>query len=511
MVLSAQPSIIWFWYFWQLDPDFNLVWFILFPVAFFIGVIILILSAIFTAKLFLIIINFIHKPREGVFNRNKSDKDYCYWCLRSVVKKWPLWLSRQLFLPILEKLSFKILGIKIPNSTSLHEGWVDCEFIEFGKRVRIGQGSIIMSNIIIGDKLIIKKVIIKDNVIIGAHSVVSPGTIIEENTVLESISMTAINQRLEANSIYSGNPARKIKDNKPLSDEEIKRLNEIIFEESPEKNYDKSNLRAVPHELSVPYLFYAGSGWVIVGFSFLLPGFLFYLYLFGFLVPNFLSINFSFELLLNFKIIIIMLFIPLVFIGLYLLHLFFIALLTKLFYSYVDPRGPAQGVFDRKLNETSHALDYYHARSFLLKYPVFAIFRSPFPWLINWELRFIGSNKIGKDTVLESGAYIHSHINYGKNCYVGTFAHNTNHLVDGVYGEENLTFFGAEVGNNCVFNALTGGLPGLETGDNVTMLPMASTIKYDKLGNNGIYAGFPVKKLKKEEIKKFLGGMVNGE
>ncbi|GAG59440.1 unnamed protein product, partial [marine sediment metagenome] len=40
------------------------------------------------------------------------------------------------------------------------EGWVDCEFIEFGKNVKIGQGSIIMSNIIIKDKLIIKKVIL---------------------------------------------------------------------------------------------------------------------------------------------------------------------------------------------------------------------------------------------------------------------------------------------------------------------------------------------------------------
>jgi NDP-sugar pyrophosphorylase family protein len=146
----------------------------------------------------------------------------------------------------------------------------------------------------------------------------------------------------------------------------------------------------------------------------------------------------------------------------------------------------------------------------LFKYPIFAVIRSPFPWLLNWELRFIGSNKIGKGTIFEE-CYIHSHINYGKNCYVGTFSHITNHLVDGVYGSENLTLFGAESGDSCIFNALIGGLPGLEVGDNSTLLPMCSTIKFDKLGENGIYAGFPAKKLDKKKIDQILGGEYPGE
>jgi hypothetical protein len=92
---------------------------------------------------------------------------------------------------------------------------------------------------------------------------------------------------------------------------------------------------------------------------------------------------------------------------------------------------------------------------------------------------------------------------------MGTFAHISNHIVDGVYGSENLTFYGAKVGSNCVFNALIGGLPGLEVGNNATFLPMASSIKYDKLGDNGIYAGFPLRRLNKEEIKLFTGGLVD--
>ena len=162
------------------------------------------------------------------------------------------------------------------------------------------------------------------------------------------------------------------------------------------------------------------------------------------------------------------------------------------------------------MDESTKALDYYHFRSFLLKYPVFAYSRSPFPWLLNWELKFIKSNKIGKYTVFEE-TFLHSHIDYGSNTYIGTSSHITNHLVDGVYGSENLTFIGAKIGDNSVFNAITGGLPGTEVGKDSTLLPSCTTIKFDKLGSNGVYAGFPAIRLSKNEIEKFLGGEYSGE
>ncbi|MFX0187943.1 MAG: hypothetical protein ACFE8A_09415 [Candidatus Hodarchaeota archaeon] len=449
-----------------------------------------------------------HKPREGIFNRNKNDEEYCYWSLRAIIRKWPFWLARQINLPILETLALKILGVKTNRINSLNEGWVDCEFIKFGRNVKIGQGSIIMSNIIIRDKLLIKKVVIKDNVIISAHSCVAPGTIIESNTILGANTMTTINQHLKGNSIYNGIPARRIMTNSPLKNK--KEIKQQIFEKDTEKEVNEVILKAETKALSVPYQAYISSGWLITGGSYIIPGFLFIFFFFGFLIPNLLTIPFSFGLLLDLKIIIILLLTPLIFISIYLLHLFFVALFTRWIYRFADKRGPAQGLFDRNLSESSTMLDYYHFRSFLMKYPIFAIMRSPFPWLLKWELRFIGSNKIGKGTVLEE-SYIHSHINFGKNCYLGTFAHLSNHLVDGVYGEENLTFFGVEIGNNCVFNSLTGGMPGLEIGNHATFLPSATTIKYDKIGDNGIYSGFPIRRLKKEEILRFTGGEYNGE
>lgn len=508
ITLSAQPAIIWLWFFWQLLPQTDMWFFSLFPIFFIIDVIILIFSSIITAKVFLIFINLIRKPREGVFEMNRKNKDYCYWSLRAVVRKWPTWLARQLNVPLFEMIALKVLGIKTPFSSSLNEGWVDCEFVEIGKNVRIGQGSVIMSNILIQNKLIIKKVVILDNVIIGVHSVVSPGTVIESNTILDSISMTSINQQLESNSIYSGIPAKKIEKNLQIKDK--RQLENKIFEKIAEAKYNQEDLKKEGKDQKVPFHFYAITGWTIIGGSFILPGFLYILYIYGLFMPSVFSNPISLSLLFNWTVLMFCLITPIVLIGLYLLHLYFVALFTRIWYKLAKTRGPDEGILDRNLDEHSKAIDYYHFSSFLMKYPIFAVIRSPFPWLIRWELNYIKCVKSGKGTTYEEGAYIHSRIDCGRDCYFGTFAHITNHLVDGVYGTENLTYYGAKIGDGCIFNALIGGLPGLEVGNHATFLPMCSSIKYDKMGNDGVYSYFPAKKLNDEDIKKFTGGELVG-
>ncbi|MFW9971530.1 MAG: hypothetical protein ACFFDF_15150, partial [Candidatus Odinarchaeota archaeon] len=389
---------------------------------------------------------------------------------------------------------------------SLNDGWIDCEFITFGKNIKIGQGSFVISNIIINDRLILKKVCIQDNVIIGAHSLVLPGTKIESNTILDAISMTTINQKLEGNSIYRGNPAKKMEEKEYIKEHD--QFKDLVFNKKIIEEYDKENLKSHAKELSIPFHFYIIAGWIIIGFSFILSGYFFYFFLFIVLIPNLFSIPFALSLFSDPMIISLLILTPLFFITLYLLHLFFVALFTKGFYSVADKRGPNHGVFNRNLDEGSHVLNYYHFGSFLFKYPIFAFIRSPFPWLLNWELKFIKSNKVGKRTVFED-TFFHSHINFGKNCYIGTFSHISNHLVDGVYGEENLTFFGIDIGDNCVFSLSNGAMPGLEMEDNSTLLPLSATMKFDKVGQDGIYGNFPIKKLKSEEIQEFTGGEYN--
>ena len=229
------------WLYWNLF--FYGFQFLLFLPLLFISLYLSIITvSLIETKIFLIILNSLHKPREGVFLRDISDKDYRYWSLRNVIKKWPIWVSHKFPFPFMDNICFKMFGVKTKFRNSLFEGWVDCEFIEFGKDVVVGQGSIIQSSTIIGDNLIIKKTIINDNVKIGAHSVVTPGTIMGRNTILAANSSTTIGQKLDENWIYLGIPAKKFKENRYYEDdlepileesiediEELRKLYELLY------------------------------------------------------------------------------------------------------------------------------------------------------------------------------------------------------------------------------------------------------------------------------------------
>jgi acetyltransferase-like isoleucine patch superfamily enzyme len=132
----------------------------------------------------------IHQPKEGVFKRDKKDRDYYFWSLRAVVRKWPIWLSSIISSSFIKNLTLKILGITTYYSNQISTGSIEAEFIELGKNVIIGRGSSIKSSIILRGQLIIKKVIIGDNVIIGSNSFVAPGTQIGSNAKLGTLSVT---------------------------------------------------------------------------------------------------------------------------------------------------------------------------------------------------------------------------------------------------------------------------------------------------------------------------------
>jgi len=175
----------------------------------------------------LTIVNFIHKPREGIFLRHSSDKDYRYWSIRSVIKKWPLWISHKFPFPFMNNICLKIFGVKTRFSNSLFEGFVDTEFLDFGKNVVIGQSAIVQSAVIVGNLFIIRKTILEENVVVGAHSIVMPGTHMKKNSILAGSSLTTVGQELEDGWIYLGAPAKKYKRN-VFSEED---LEHIIAEE----------------------------------------------------------------------------------------------------------------------------------------------------------------------------------------------------------------------------------------------------------------------------------------
>jgi len=169
--------------------------------------------AIFT-KAFLLMVNMIHKPKEGVFRAEEGIADYEFWRLRVELKKLVIWLMNQSPLPWIVMWGFRWFGVRIDFSSHLQDAWVDTEFIEFGRKVTVGQGAVVMSSMVVGNYLIIRKIIFDDYTVVGGVSNIAPGTIVGKDSVTGAFSNTNLDQVLEEGWIYLGLPAKKFKPNK---------------------------------------------------------------------------------------------------------------------------------------------------------------------------------------------------------------------------------------------------------------------------------------------------------
>jgi len=247
-----------FWYEWTKNhPPIQEDWepwvgtLVLLPYAIFCMFFIFILSCLFLSKLFLILVNLIHKPKEGVFKAEIGDADFEFWCLRTELKKLTIWLVRNCPVPWLDTLVFRWFGLKIDTSSHLQDSWSDTEFIDFGRRVLVGQGAVVMSSMVVGKYLIIKRIILDDYSVIGGLACVSPGTITGKDTLLGAASSTILNQTLETGWIYFGIPAIKLKLNKLTYVSKITTSNiddEEAVQEEKEVNIDedkKEKLRKI--------------------------------------------------------------------------------------------------------------------------------------------------------------------------------------------------------------------------------------------------------------------------
>ncbi|MHA2399075.1 MAG: hypothetical protein ACXADU_09320 [Promethearchaeota archaeon] len=211
--LSGMLTSILFYTFTHFVQQWALMAFFL-PLLIFLMWFIFIFSCFLFSKLFLILVNMIHKPKEGIFKAVIGDKDFEFWMLRTEITKIVFWLMRNWPLPWVDVLAFKWFGIKMSVTSSLYDSWCDGEFIQFGRKNLVGQGANIMSSMVIGKYLVIKKVIFDDYVLIGAMTTVAPGTIVGKETLMGAASNTVYDQVLEPGWVYLGIPMTKYKPNK---------------------------------------------------------------------------------------------------------------------------------------------------------------------------------------------------------------------------------------------------------------------------------------------------------
>ena len=241
------PLLLIFWAYWQWlwDAERPIHFYTFLPLLCFALYVVAVFVAIFFTKIILVFVNALHKPREGTFLRHPSDRDYRYWSLRSTIKRFAFWLAHKFPFPFLDNICFKAFGVKTKFSNSIFEGWVDTEFIEFGKNVVVGQGAIVQSSVIVGNLLIIRKTVIEDEVRIGSHAIVMPGTHIGKRSVLAANSVTTVGQVLKEGYIYVGIPAKQFKRNWFFEDGLQEKIGQVENVEKLREKYEKIYIKRI--------------------------------------------------------------------------------------------------------------------------------------------------------------------------------------------------------------------------------------------------------------------------
>jgi acetyltransferase-like isoleucine patch superfamily enzyme len=220
---------------WYINMFLIPVWLFMFYYIFMFGV------ACFS-KLFLILINMIPYPREGTFLAEEGNPDFEFWRLRTELKKMAVWVMNNGPLPWTVMWAFRWFGVKMDFSSHLQDAWVDIENINFGRKITIGQGAVVMSSMIVGKYLILRRISFDDYSVIGGVSNISPGTKVGKDTVIGAFSSTILNQILEDSYIYFGIPAIKLKPNKYAEERK-----ELIVR----RDVDEEKKFIVPQEINI--------------------------------------------------------------------------------------------------------------------------------------------------------------------------------------------------------------------------------------------------------------------
>jgi len=262
-----------------------------------------------------------------------------------------------------------------------------------------------------------------------------------------------------------------------------------------------TNNEILKEEINLQFHWYLFLFFIIYFGSFLIPAITFMVYIMFFYLPYFLDTNNFILLFTQLEPLLASIFMPLIIVLCYLIHIFFVGLITRGIWRITEKKSPSKdGIIPR--NIPSKTLNYYHIRSFVIKYPKNAVIRGPFPWLINWLYNFIGANCIGKGTTLEENVGADRYITTGNNCYFGVNGAFSSHAVEGIFG--NITYFKVKIGNNVTTAGFNCIGPGNEINDNSWFLPMTGATKHNLLKGNNYYFGAPLRRIFKKRLIDYL-------
>jgi len=273
--------------------------------------------------------------------------------------------------------------------------------------------------------------------------------------------------------------------------------------EEKEKNTNQklTNNNVIKQEVNLQFHWYLFGFFIIYYSSYIAPGILFFLFLIFIYFPFYLETDNVISLFTEIKSLIGAISLPFVIITCYFLYLFMLALTSKYLWNITEKKSPSKdGIIPRNIR--SKTLNYYHIRSFLMKYTKNTFQKGAFPWLLNWFYNFVGSNKIGTGTTIEEQFGADKFIEVGDNSYIGVNSGFSSHSVEGIFG--NISYFKIRLGNNVTTAGLNCVAPGVTINDNSYLFPLASATKHSNLKGGNYYYGVPLRKIFKRKILQYL-------
>ena len=271
---------------------------------------------------------------------------------------------------------------------------------------------------------------------------------------------------------------------------------------------EDSEEETVIEEVRMQYGIYMLLFSIIYYISWIGPGFIFMAYFMMVFRAYFLEAPTFVAIFTELNPLLALLLMPIIIIICYLVHLLFTGFATKIIWAITEKISPSKnGIIPRNIK--SKAADYYHIRSFILKYGKNVFVKGIFPWLSNWYFNYLKASKIGKGTTIEESILNDKFLTVGENCYIGFNSSLATHVVEGIFG--NISYFEIKLKDNITFAAMNAIGAGSEVSDNSFLLPLASAQKHVKIGSQGekkrfgYYFGLPLRKIFKKKLKDYLG------
>ena len=274
-----------------------------------------------------------------------------------------------------------------------------------------------------------------------------------------------------------------------------------MLDEIEDSDKDDSDTEVPRVKIKLQFHWYLSIFFVIYYLSYVVSGIIFMVYVIYIFIPYVLLVDNLIAVFTNLDSLLAFLALPFVIIVSYLSRLFITGLISRIFWRFTERRSPTKdGIIPR--NIPSKTANYYHIRSFMLKYGKNSFMKGVFPWLANWFFNFVGTGIIKRGSTLEESVVTDKNINVGRNCYIGVNSALSSHFVEGIFG--NIVFFEIKLGENVTLGGFNNIAPGCELSDNSYLLPIAAATKHNKTKGDNYYFGMPFRRIFRKKIIDYL-------